>query len=288
LLGCLEAFARAEEGGGRTYAFPVAGRRGEGPTLRAAGATGRLATVYLGAKLGDPRACGRLTAGRHRLLQALVRETTRAFRQGSHAPPGPEVFPGDRVRDFRGRDRTACPLLDAAGRHVGFNGNGARRGMGYRLATPGGWLARAGYGPGAAPAFLADLAALAGPLGLTAAGLHGAPGRWLGLDERRALAWSGAGPRLLEEARLRVCAGADYRARWDDYFGWAGRGAAATAAPVESAVVADLIGLRARRRLSLRRLAAELGEDPSLLSKVLRGKKPPPPALAAKVRALSR
>ncbi len=77
---------------GPTTSRSVAGRR-DGPTLIDAGKTGKLVTIYLPAKLGDPAACSRLTHDQHRLLQAIVRETTRKTKTKRRDLSEAEVFP---------------------------------------------------------------------------------------------------------------------------------------------------------------------------------------------------
>jgi hypothetical protein len=283
-LGALEPFGAADAAGVRAYDFAPGRRGGPGPSLRGAGQAGRLVSVYLPAKLGDPDACAALGAGQHRLLQALVRETTRAPRGagGGTGPARAEVLAGNRVPDRAGRGTLACPLLDAQGRYVGFNGNKRRKGLGYRLLTPGGWLAKADYPAGAARAFLGDLAGLAGVLGLTAVGLAQGGG-CLSLAEVRALAAAGAGRAALEALHLRIYVGADYIGRWGAYFRGAAGGLAPSApgpGPVP-ALAAEL----ARRRVTRRALAAGLGVDASFLSKVLSGKKPCPPGLPERATA---
>src|SRR5262249_29050735 len=111
-LGVLEQFAQAGGDGVRRYVLPVGGANGAGPALRAGGKTGRLVTVYLPAEVGEPAACRRLTGRQRRLLQAVVRETTRrgprrrtrkrTSRQDHPAVAEPEVFPGNLVKDSRG------------------------------------------------------------------------------------------------------------------------------------------------------------------------------------------
>ena len=148
-LGVLEPFAQVEEETGvRTYDFPARAKKGSKKlTLPKAGKTGRLVTVYLPAKLGEPAACKQLNERQHRLLQALVRETTRATRQPRQAITEAEVVSGNLVPNFQGRDLQSCRLLEPQGQYVGFNGNRRRRGAGYLLLSENGWLARAGYAP---------------------------------------------------------------------------------------------------------------------------------------------
>jgi hypothetical protein len=281
-LGVLEQFAAQKADGVRYYEFPTGGPREGGPTLRRVGRSGRLASVYLPARLGDPAACAAFTPAKHRLLQALIRDTTRAPRGRRSEPAEPEVFSGAMLPSFSGRSTAACPLLDPAARHVGFNGNKRRRGLGYRLATPGGWLAKAGYPAGGVAAFLADLAALAGPLGLTAVGV-GAPAAFFDLDRLRAMALLPARRADLGRLHLRVYTRADFVTRWNALFGWEGADAGPTPRPDDPAL--SLAAAMAKAGVSRRALAAGVGEDPSFLNKVLNGKKPWPAGLLERARA---
>jgi hypothetical protein len=295
-LGILEHLARPDDGRGvRTYDFAPGKRKAKRPTLRKLGRTGQVVQLYLPGRIGQPSACGQLTDRQHDLLRAIVCETTRARQPkgrgeppagaGLQAPPKADSFAGNAVQDFHGKGLVPCPLLNPAGRHCGFNGNRKRHGMGYRLMTPGGWLAKAGYDLADVKPLLDDLAGLAGPLGLTVVGLHGQSGRWFSLDQLRGLPLVVGGRRLLDERHLRVYAGDDYLARWDAFFHWGDadqdEGAAAAA---EKEPVLALAAVLASGEVTLRKAAGELGADPSFLSKVLRGKHPPA-ALLDKIRA---
>src|SRR5882757_1686994 len=111
-LGILEQFAaRDEENGARTYNFPRGGGRRRGPTLQRVGKTGRLVSVYLPAKLGEPVACKGLNARQHRLLQSLVRELTRKTKETRRELSEPEVFAGNQIRDLLGKSLRPCPYL---------------------------------------------------------------------------------------------------------------------------------------------------------------------------------
>ncbi len=268
--GVLEDAAGTEEAGLRPY--PALGPGGL-RALRKLGKTGRLVSAYLPALLGEPGACGRFTPVQHGLLQALVRETTRA---GKADPGASAVLVGNVLPRVGRQHPRASPLLDALGRHVGFNGNGKRKGLGYRLLTPGGWLAKAGYPPAAAAAFLDDLAALAGPLRLTAVGLWAREDGFANLAELRALAGCPVGRRRLDTVHLRVYAPENYVSVWNEAFGWAGTGATADPS-VDVAVVAAALQSAGGSR---RRLALALGEDLSFLGKVLSGHKRCPARLA--------
>ncbi len=277
-LGLLERFGQADGAGLRRYQFPVSGKRAA-TTLRGLGKTGRLVSVFAPALLGEPGKCQAIDAGGHRVLQALVRETTRPSTLQPDADPRAEVLTSGRVKTLSGRSSIPCPLLEHDRPLVGFNGNGERKAMGFRLTREWGWLPKAGYPADAVPAFLDDLAALAGPLLLTVVGV-GPSNVIFTLSQLRGMAESAAGRRRLDGLDVRVFAPADYASRWSAYFGWAD----------SSGLVADRpeFDLRAEMRsrgMSCRQLAAGVGCDHSFFSKVLRGAKPWPPGLLDEVRA---
>jgi hypothetical protein len=274
-LGALEQFGEEDGAGVRAYRFPVGRPRGSGPTLRRVGKAGELISVYLPAKLGDPDVCRSFTAGQHRLLQALVRETTRRPKEKGKGISEVGIVTGNRVPDARGRGKVVCPGLGPDEDHVGFNGNGVRPGLGYYLATPGGWVAKAGGAAGAVEAFLADLAALAGPLGLTVVGVGKSSSQCYDLHQLRAMASAPGLRHALSQVLVRVYTRADYVQRWNSFFGWAdvqrepGRDTAAE--------VLALAGEMVRKGISRRALARGIDADPSFLRRLFRGDKPWPP-----------
>jgi hypothetical protein len=175
------------------------------------------------------------------------------------------------IPSFNGRRTLRCSLLDAQADHVGFNGNGYRKGLGYRLTTPGGWLAKAGYPLTDAQAFLQDLASLADRLGLIVVGLQSSTGTCFALDQVQDLALTTVGRRTLDKMNVRIYTAADYINRWNTVFGWQGPSGAASP-PVPDPVQALLPQMR-RRNISYRALATAIGFDSSFLYKVLNGKK---------------
>ena len=107
-LGVLEAFARADDSGVRNYNFPIGGAKSEARALWMAGKTGRLRTVFLLAVIGKPDVCATLTARQHKLLQALVREMTRAKRRNRKDVFEPDVFSGNVLAPFHGKQHVTC------------------------------------------------------------------------------------------------------------------------------------------------------------------------------------
>jgi len=281
-LGSLEQFAVDDtERGLRTYRFPISGPRNSGPTLRRLGKTGNLVTIYLPAKLGDSDACNNYSRDQHRLLQAVVRETTRTRRPRGRRSSETEVMTGNLVPRGSGRGRIICSHLDQDGAYVGFNGNGVRRGLGYYLCTPGGWLAKAGYAPDQVVRFLSDLAGLAESLGLTAVGFAKSSNVCYSLSQLQAIVV--ATRPTLERQLMRIFTRADYVERWNALFKWE----EVTSWPSQegSSQVVAIASEMLAKRISRRALADAIGTDRSFLSKLFKGRKPWPPALLAKAQA---
>lgn len=282
-LGLLEQFGNeAPATGSRQYHFPARGPRDAGPTLQRVGQTGRLLSIYLPARLGEPAACARLTAPQHRLLQALVRETTRAPRRRRQGATEEHRFVGNTIPSAVGKRKVPCPLLSPHLEYVGFNGNGKRAGLGYYLTTSGGWLAKAGYGPDKMPAFLADLAALQDALGLTVVGIEKSSRRCYNLTQLQALAGAAALHGTFQRVLVRIYTRADYVERWNRFFLASG---ALTPQHQKHDDVLAFVTEMDRRGISRRDLAQGLGADPSFLSKLFNGKKPWPADLLARCKA---
>ena len=153
-----------------------------------------------------------LTPLQHNLVAALTRELTRDPRRNGRP---------DQAAVVAGGTAGACPLLAAGRSYVGFNGNGAGsrvhlRGHGYKPAA---WAKKAAY-PAATSAadLIADLAVVAGVLGLVVAGYAPASGKWLDAAELRAAAGTAAGVKRLAGCLLRVYTAADYLVRWRAVF----------------------------------------------------------------------
>jgi hypothetical protein len=269
-LGILEKFAQEEVEGVRSYAFPIGGRRKESHSLRKAGKSGGLVTIYLPAKLGDRKVCDELTVTQHRLLQAIVRETTRNTKTDRRSVSEAEVLHGNIIPTIDGKEALVCALLDPEGAYVGFNGNRLLKGRGYLLLSPGGWLARSGYSPGQVSAFFADLHALATKLALIPVGIERNSPICLNVPQMSARTASPHGMNTLRRLHLRVYAPADYLDRWNGVFHWDDMESKQNLAT--DPVLTITSALKAKV-VSQRQLAQGMGVDPSLLSKVLRGKR---------------
>jgi hypothetical protein len=267
-LGLLEQFGAADGSGARSYSFPIGGRRGPGPSLRKAGRTGELVQVYVPAKLGEPGACDGLTGDQHRVLQALVRETTLGPRRKGRLTSEVEILSGNTIPSASGQGQILCPALGETEQYVGFNGNGVRRGLGYYLTTEGGWLAKAGYAREDVESFLADLGVLATRLGLIAIGIDRHSDRVYPLNELRGMAIGGRG---LNRVLVRVYTRADYLRRWNAAFGWDEAGEEGNCDG--HAQVAALKGAMAGKGIKASALADGIHIDRSFLSKVLLGRK---------------
>jgi hypothetical protein len=269
-LGILEEFAQAaDDNGVRSYAFPLGGRR-QSSSLRTAGKSGRLVTIYLPAKLGDRAVCESLTLTQHRLLQTIVRETTRSTKKDRGSVSEAEVFHGNAISTIDGRGRFPCGLLDPDGVYVGFNGNKLLKGRGYLILSPGGWMAKARYLHDQLSAFLADLDVLSARLAFIPVGIEPRNPTCLNLQQMSALAGFARGISGLRRLHLRIYAPADYLGRWNQVFRWEEETSERSlvtdpALSVTSAIESKVV--------SQRQLAKGMGVDSSLLNKVLRGKR---------------
>jgi len=270
-LGILEEFAQVEdENGVRSYAFPVGGRHRQSSSLRKAGKSGQLVTIYLPAKLGDRKACEALTLTQHRLLQAIVRETTRTTKEDRRSVSEAKVTRGNAIPTIDGKGTLTCSLLDSDKSYVGFNGNKLLKGRGYLILSQGGWMAKAGYSSDQVSAFLADLTVLSGVLGLIPIGIEPRNIACLDLQQMSALAGTPPGMTALRRLHLRIYSQADYLARWNQVFRWEEETPEHTIAQDPTLAVTSAVD---RKVVSQKQLAEGMGVDASLLNKVLRGKK---------------
>jgi hypothetical protein len=212
-------------------------------------------------------------------VQVLVRETTRATE--NDGAPGAAIVTGNQVVALASRKIVLCPFLQPDVSYVGYNGNGNRKGQGYRIASPGGWLAKAGYHLEDVDGFFGDLADLSAPLGLIITGFDPSSKTFRSWTEMQALAQSGPGRRDLSRLHLRVYSRSDYLERWNNFFGWTGFNPLAEA--VNPAV--ELVTIMKAKGISQRQLAIAIQVDPAFLNKVLQGCKPWPAGLAARAKA---
>ena len=307
--GCLQELNPFATGGnlhdGFTYDFTDRRPRHPDPDedkhktklIRSLRRSGAWCPVYLPALLFGGRVLG---PGPGRILRAATHELTRVRSGRSDRPDRAELV-------SRGEDH---PLLVAGRAYVGFNGNGGRKrpqyhGRGYSLRT---WMDRAGYphDPAersfrqSATEFFANLKALAGPLGVTAA--VRVPGRdgWLTVDQAADEVSIVRPQRMARECLLRVYGPADYPDRWRTFFSTAmGFGSIPRGEPGETSPSEFRpepgCGLVTSEHLARwmktsgwtdSRLADALGVCRTLVCKVRSGVRPPSPDFLARLDRL--
>ena len=272
-LGMLEDFAQPENDGVvRSYAFPIGGRK-LSSTLRRTGKSGQLVTIYLPAKLGDRKVCEKLTLRQHRLLQAIVRETTRNTKEDRRSVSEAEVIHGNSILTFDGKGTFTCDDLDQDKDYVGFNGNKVLKGRGYLVTSPSGWLAKAGYSLDQLGQFFKDIDILYPKLKIIPAGIVKGGTGCLDLDQLSRLAHSQQKTKAFKRIHLRFYTEANYLARWNRVFKWSEEMSVNTVMTDPTLTVQSTLK---EKGLSQRQLAKGMGVDTSLLNKVLRGKKPWP------------
>jgi len=273
----LEQFAHDDASTGiRIYEFPL-GQYGEhGPTLRSVGKQGQLRSVYLPVHL-SPCGAPELTRSQIRVVDAIFRETTRALKTDRKRVGTAAVFRGAQVPSADNKRKISCPRLQPTGRYVEFNGNSKRRGLGYYLCTAGGWLTKAGYPLDAVDRYLDDLAVLSDRLGFLCVAIHRSRDEWLTLPELRSLQHTPSGRRRTQEYLLRIYTDREFLQRWNALFQWPP--SVATDASDSDTAIISIAATMKEQRIRGNDLANGLGIDASFLSKILRGRKPPPPGL---------
>ena len=228
LLGVLDSYGVQGGTGERIFDFSKPPTNEAKRQLRQAGKGGQLVTVSVPTKLFGRSNWSQLSPGQYRIIQALIGEIVRpAKKTETQRNDGAEVFLGNRVPSGKTR-MSICPHLDAHGAYVSFNGNGKRRGRGYRLVghRRTGWLFKCGYRTPKdigqlqreAQQFLTDLDVVAGILGLVVVGYHGREGCWNDFTTMRSMADSRTGLEQLERLELRVYGPADYHDRLHGYY----------------------------------------------------------------------
>lgn len=277
-LGCLEDLALDDpsNSGSRIYRLP---RRGDDPNqwreamkaLRAVGKTGLLQQVALATKLGRRSEVKRLSPAARRMLDVLLRETTRARRQKGDTQALPEKIVAASVR--MQSENQNCPLLDPTETYVGFNGNGVRKGLGYRLST---WLTR---GELASELEFVSAIRQLGDWGIITAGFDLRRREWLTIDQIVIkVDFNLRGARALH---LRFYTKDDYLERWKKSLSWSDP---AARSDVEVPLGAAALSLIRNAQVSRRSVANAIGMDPSTLSKMLNGKRKLPPMLYQQIK----
>ena len=202
-------------------------------------------------------------------MQAIVRETTRNTKDERESASEAEVLHGNVIPTINGRSTVECELLQPDVDYVGFNGNKILKGRGYLIASPGGWLVKAGYALDQVRAFLDDLTILADKFTIIVIGID-QEHHCLTLNEVRALMTS---LHKVRHLHLRIYGQSDYLARWNHIFAWQNV-LQNNQADHDPAMVVEMAINQAD--VSQAQLAEGMGVDRSLLSKVIRRKKPWP------------
>jgi hypothetical protein len=296
-LGIMERHAIEGTEARRIYDFKKSEGKATGE-IKDARKQGRLVTVNLPVKIFGSAKWSNLSVEHQRIIQALIREVTRpAARKRAtqkERNDAAEVVTGNRVPGRSSRKLVACSLLRASGPHVAFNGNGQRRGLGYRIvgSRRTGWLYKCGYdvsGDRRSVArevrrFLDDLQAVAGVLGLTVVGYHRGSSRWVDFERLRTVARQRKGVTLLEQHELRIFGPPDYQDRLRRHLEQHGRLLIPklddeAEAQEEPPVSQDSTSIRQRMHklgVTHRKLAEHLGCTQQFATPVLNGKRPWP------------
>jgi hypothetical protein len=230
-------------------------------------------------------------SGRHRrLLRVMVRETTRAQKKGNDKrPDGAHVFQGNCVPGYKNKQRLVCPLLDAQGCYVGFNGNGKTWGRGYRVTT---WMSRCGYAvvsesnestAKGVQRFLKDLHTVASRFGLVVGGLLNK--KWYTLQDLLAMAGSTGTSKKLITISLRLYADAHYDRYWRRQLSLT-MPPGQPAKPLQASPGVDLKVRLEKAGISQQMLAKHLKKSRTYINKLLNGQKPFPLDLRSKAETL--
>jgi predicted transcriptional regulator len=266
-LGSLEQFADQDQDDG-SYKFPGSKKLKE---LRKAN---QIVDVYLPIYLGDPAACRQLSPRQKRLLQAVIRELTFPPRDKQAPKKQPvsrslsngALIRSDLISGFNSKGTIECPCLDPDMNYVGFNGNGVRRGQGYKLAT---WRDKAGYGNDETQRFLNDLHVVSSYLGLIV-GAVGKSDGWCSQGRLRIMSREPTCQRRLAGLHVRVYARADYIERWNQKFCWSEAADPPSVSKTGFEVMDNLREVMAEKGIQQQQVARELGVTRQSISKMLK------------------
>lgn len=287
ILGSLAATPWRAEGKAH-YTGPSLGK------LRELRKQNRVQEVYLPVYLGDIAACRHLTSRQKYLLQAIIRELTHPPRE---RPPSDrsrsitlndaQVIHGNEVVGFGGRGGAICPCLLPQLAYLGFNGNGVRRGQGYRLTT---WATKGAYARAEVGMFLDDIGVLVQQLGLLVVAVGRGSGTWLDLDRLNRLWRQGSrGEEILEGYHVRIYAPAASFDQWDRKFRWGEQLELPDGqknGPGKPDVLDDFAEVLTQKGMQQTHAARDLGVSKQYLSTVLKRTKPCSDGLRRKIEKL--
>ena len=272
LLGSLEQFA-IQVDGEVLYKFP------SGKQLKGLRKQQRVQDVYVPICLGDFTACRRFSSRQKRLFQAIVNEVTcppkrtgdKKTKPTSRSLDNPQLITGDKVVGFNPASMVECLHLDPLVNYLGFNGNGVRRGCGYKLNT---WMRKAGYANTECRRFLDDLSVLSRELGFIVAGIGKGYDNWYSLPQIIHLATGGDGQRKVDGLHIRLYAKADCFERWNQLFKWDSMlDAAKQEGGNATSIIEKLREVLHAQQLQQQQVAAKLKVSKQFLSAVLNGRK---------------
>lgn len=306
-LGVLENFMTEDVPWGRTFDFVNVPEGDRGKLIQDARKTGAIVTVNAPVALLGPAKWSPLKGAPARILQALIRETTRARRRNRSESGKPQLVKGNLVPGTRLRVLIKCSLLKANGRYVVFGGNGSRAGMGYMIVGKQGtgWLARCGYEVPedidslrrTVKDFLADLHKVAELLGLVVVGFQPSKQQtWLSIDELCSMAGSPGCWSALTAVHLRIYAPEDYLERMRACLEKAGGfEAVCDANSIENnhdesniggGLGADLAMEIARLKIRQKEIAMRAGITQSSVSQFLNGRRPWPDRVRKEIETM--
>ena len=305
-LGVLEKFMVYDDSNGtRTYDFSKRPEGESGKDLMARQRKGETPSVNIVVKLLGPSRWSGLSPEHRRIVQALTEEITRA--QESRRPDKAFVLQSNLVPGVTPGSEVSCTLLKTEGNYVAFNGNGRRRGAGYRIIGEAGkgWLAKCGYtlpdggdSDGMAKVvrrFLAALDDVSKIMGLVVAAIHPKTTEWCDMERMKEIARRRRGWEQLDPLHLRVYGPEDYLERGRDYFDRKGgftegepEGETAVKPRGNRGIAAMGMTLADRmRRAGIRHedMAEHLRRSRSFVSRILNGRKPWPPGMKERAEA---
>ena len=235
-LGVLENYAVEPVNGRRTFDFTKEPSAEAKEQLDEARGKGQLVTVSLLAKIFGAANWSKLSSEHQAIIQGLVREITRPARRRRREAAredGADVIRGNRLPGRSSKQMVECSVLNASESYVAFNGNGRRRGQGYRIVgyKGTGWLSKCGYEVSSndkalretVRRFLADLGVIASILGLTVVGFRRKGHNWIDTEMLQMIAKQRNCIAELERYQLRIYGPPDYHDRLRRYLEQEGR-----------------------------------------------------------------